>query len=195
MSETALPIPRSLPPAAPSGPQLKTVGPNETPLGALEWSDQKTKAHALRSWRRAVSRTFPESGRTLRVGWALEWFFSAQGFAYCSDAFLAAETGVAINKVQSALRDLEAAGAIIRRHAWVSSRECQRRIFPLTKIIETAALSHPTVGVGGTPHNGTKPHPTVGGLKTYGRGESLPSEMLAARRSAALRERFGNREP
>lgn len=187
MSETAtLPITKLRPPSRPQ--IIKTIEPNATPPGALEWSDQKSKAHALRSWRRAVSITFPESGRMLRVAWALEWFFGTQGFAYCSDAFLASETGVAVNKIQAALRDLEAAGAIVRLHAWISRRERQRRIFPVSKIIE-----HPTVGWVGTPHNGTKLHPTVGGLDTYRRRNGLPSEMMAARRSAELREQTAPR--
>jgi hypothetical protein len=154
------------------------------PPGALLWLDKKSKAQALHSWRRGLSRTFAERARALRVAWALEWLFTDAGFAYASDAYLEHETGLPLNKVQAGLSDLESGGAIIRAHVWIDGK-LHRRIFPATAV---ALKLHPTVGGSVTPQGGPKAHPTVGGLNTYRTQNRISSTLIASRMDAQRRE-------
>lgn len=164
---------------------------HEVPTGALQWSTNKDKSHALREWRRGISATFAEKARSIRVAWALEWLFQRSGYAYPTDSFLMRETGLPVAKVQAALHDLEKGGAIIRTHIIRSGSVTQRRIWPARKIAQPIP---PTVGNTYTPHIGSNHTPTVGGHNTY-RNRFRPSSTLVASRldaeRRAARERGG----
>jgi hypothetical protein len=113
------------------------------PHGALTWQSPQQKARALRPWRSAVCKTF--SDRSLRVAWVLSDLFNAsKGYAFATDAHLAQETGLPLNKVQEALTALERGGAIIRMNRKNGSRAI-RHIYP------SAALIPPQIGGYNTP--------------------------------------------
>jgi hypothetical protein len=168
----------------------KFIDQNTTPQGALVWRTARQKAKLFDQWRVAVGKSFPSSARVLRVAWALEWLFGQEGFAYATDSYLSRKLGVAINKIQAALQDLEQGGAIVRASAFVQNKP-QRRIWPSSQIIER---SPPVTGGVGTPRHGSENTPSAGGteyLLTPRRSKSvrLSSIAEAARRDAELRNR------
>ena len=84
------------------------------PSGALTWGSAAERNKRLMPWRRAVSMTFAEQPRCLRVAWALDHLFNAKtGYAYPLNKHLADMTGLPINKVQDALLAQENDGAIL----------------------------------------------------------------------------------
>lgn len=146
---------------------IAVIAPGDAPEGALRWRGKKQKYHAIWRWRRACKMAFKQQTRELRICWTLESFISDEGFAFCGDRFLAAESDMAINKVAETLTALERAGAIIRCHARVEGK-LQRRIYLGAEFANTAP---PTLG--GTDHPPTgegKPHPPTSTKSTPRRG-------------------------
>jgi len=167
----------------------KFVGTSIVPEGALTWGTSRDRATALYHWRKAVSRTFPEAARVVRVAWLLEWLFGKDGFAFANDSHIERELSLPIKKIQAALLDLERAGAIIRVSVFVRGK-AQRRIWPARRIIETV---FPTVGKMDIPHGGSYVFPTVGGQntirKTFPRNSiKISTTAEQARKAAELRE-------
>jgi hypothetical protein len=123
------------------------------PSGALTWASAAERNRKLIPWRRAISMTFAERPRCLRVAWALDGLFNGKsGYAYPVNADLANMTGLPINKVQDALLALESDGAILR--ITTSGARRQRLIYPATALLPTPAVGQavtPTMGVGVTP--------------------------------------------
>ena len=114
------------------------------PSGALTWGSAAERNRKLIPWRRAISMTFAERPRCLRVAWALDGLFNGKcGYAYPVNADLTNMTGLPINKVQDTLLALESDGAILRITR-VSGGRRQRLIYPATALLPT-----PTVGFGG----------------------------------------------
>jgi hypothetical protein len=157
-----------------------------TPRGALTWDTPAQRNRVLRLWRRAVLIIFGEQPRCVRLAWVLADSFNAKkGYAFPTNGWLAEETSLKANKVQSALKDLEDGRAIVR--GWVThpSGQKQRVIYPARDIIPRH-WGTPTVGVGGDPHQ-----PGVHNLR---RRTRLPkTELEQARRAAAIRENGQNR--
>lgn len=119
------------PDAATSGPSescdQEIEIPNSAPkpkIQCLRWRSGKDRADIMRLWRNGVMQHFSEHARVLKVAWALEWLMH-DGFAFPQNDFLSAETGVAVEAVQRALKALEDSGAIIRKRVGP-----QRRIYP-----------------------------------------------------------------
>jgi hypothetical protein len=119
---------------------------DKTPHQALTWTSSAQRRTALRIWRRAVFAAFGESSRAIRVAWVLaDWFDVKRGYAFGSDAALAQETGVPLNKLQETLTALDNGGAILRVHRVNADGNTQRHIYP------SAALIPPSLGGGDTP--------------------------------------------
>ena len=123
------------------------------PSGALTWASAAERNRKLIPWRRAISMTFAEQPRCLRVAWALDHLFNAKtGYAYPLNKHLANMTGLPINKVQDALLALESDGAILRITRVTPGGRTQRLIYPATALLPTPAVGvavTPTMGVGG----------------------------------------------
>lgn len=153
-------------PAMPERPKLKRriVQDGEAPCDALSWCTAAGKAKTLHQWRRACLRTF--SGRSLRVAWALEHLFGKHGYAFPSDKYLASETGMALNKVELSLSELEREGAISRVHILRGPGRFERRIFPAKTLVERLDLP-PRLGGRATPQNEQNQPPKTGGHNTY----------------------------
>jgi hypothetical protein len=137
------------------------------PPGALTWTSAADRNRKLIPWRRAVSMTFAEQPRCLRVALgALDHLFNAKtGYAYPTNAAIADMIGLPINKVQEALLALENDGAIVRLTKITPGGQRQRLIFPATALLPSSAVT-PTVGVGGHPqqagvHNLNKRRPRL----------------------------------
>lgn len=162
---------------------------NEWPSGALSWRNATEKGHRRRAWRQAVWRLFRSRGRTVTLAWALETLSGARGFAFASDAALARECDLPVNKVQAALTEMERAGAIVRCHV-SKGQAFERRIFLGAGII-SAAADTPQVGGGGIPPKlGLPDTPQVGGREERGRGNrrGLGATLDAARADAERRD-------
>jgi hypothetical protein len=160
------------------------------PANALTWKGRAEKAKRMNEWRDAVGKVFPESGRILRVAWALEWLFGVDGFAYPTDGFLSAKLGIPVNKIQKTLTDLESEGAIIRASVFVQGR-AQRRIWPCVDIVKRMP---PTMGGVDTPHKGARGTPYDGGTEylrkgTGGQARQFTRTLQAARQAADIRAR------
>ena len=85
------------------------------PSDVLTWGSAGERNRKLMPWRRAVSMTFAQQPRCLRVAWALDHLFNAKaGYAYPLNGHLANMTGLPIKKVQEALEKLDSDGAIAR---------------------------------------------------------------------------------
>jgi hypothetical protein len=85
------------------------------PSGALPWASAAKRNRKLIPWRPAISMTFAERPRCLRVAWELDGLFNGKsGYAYPVNADLANMSGLPINKVQGGLLALETDGAILR---------------------------------------------------------------------------------
>src|SRR6516225_5324139 len=115
------------------------------PPGALTWASGAERNRKLIPWRRAISMTFAERPRCLRVAWALDGLFNGKsGYAYPGNHGLANMTGLPINKVQDALLALESGGAILRitlvtpGGGWP-----QRLIYPATALLPTPTVGSP----------------------------------------------------
>ena len=152
------------------------------PSGALTWGSAAERNKRLMPWRRAVSMTFAEQPRCLRVAWALDHLFNAKtGYAYPLNKHLADMTGLPINKVQDALLALQSDGAILRITR-VSGGRRQRLIYPATALLPTPIVGQavtPTMGVGG--------HPQQMGVHNLIKRPRLPkSELERARLAAKL---------
>lgn len=170
------------------------VDEHTTPPSAITWRTASQKAKRLEVWRDEVGRAFPESGRILRLAWALEWLFSHKGFAYATDGFLSQKLAIPVNKIQSCLTELERSGAIVRASVFVRGRP-QRRIWPSSKIVKSIP---PTMGGIHTPHDRACDTPHNGGTeylrkKPSPRVHRISSTADAARREAELREEAARR--
>jgi hypothetical protein len=178
----------SPPPPPPPPPRRRFLSdPADVPVKAQTWRSPSEKAGRLNLWRTAVGRHFPNSGRVLRVAWTLEWMFTTQGFAFPTDAYLARKIGIPVNKIQSALTELERAGGIIRRSVFMRGK-AQRRIWPSVEIVGGIP---PTAGGMDTPRRGDR-HTLHGGgteylAKTAASQNRISATQNAARRDAALR--------
>ena len=65
------------------------------PPGALTWASPAERNRKLIPWRRAISQTFAERPRCLRVAWALDHLFNAKtGYAYPTNADIANMIGL-----------------------------------------------------------------------------------------------------
>jgi hypothetical protein len=165
------------------------------PSDALTWNSAGERNRQLRLWRRAVSATFAEQPRCLRVAWHLDSLFNTKvGYAHPSNAYIANETGLATNKVQEALATLEKGGAVVRGTMIRPSGQKQRIIYPATALIPT-----PIAGVGATPTVGVGDHPhevRAQNLRRIPRIQS--SQMALAKAHNTLRDerkRQGERGP
>jgi hypothetical protein len=159
--------------------------PTTTPAGALTWGSAAERNRKLIPWRRAISMTFAERPRCLRVAWALDGLFNGKcGYAYPVNADLANMTGLPINKVQDALLALESDGAILRITRVTPGGRRQRLIYPATALLPTPAVGQavtPTMGVGG--------HPQQMGVHNLTKRPRLPkTELERARLAANLRQ-------
>jgi len=180
------PMPAAAPKASERSPSRRRfIREGSRPAEALIWANNRTRPHALRKWRCAVSAAISDRPRCLRVAWTLEWLFGVNGYAYPTDSFLARELGIQIKHVQAALQHLEKVGAIIRASVFVNGRP-ERRIWPSSAIIP------PTVGNTDTPHDGADLPPVTGRQNTQEgkntRRMFISSTANAARRDAELRE-------
>jgi hypothetical protein len=156
-----------------------------TPSGALTWGSAAERNKRLMPWRRAVSMTFAEQPRCLRVAWALDHLFNAKtAYAYPLNQHLADMTGLPINKVQESLLALESDGAILRITQVTPGGRRQRLIYPATALLPTPTVGQPvtpTVGVGG--------HPQQVGVHNLIKRARLPkTELDRARLAAKLRQ-------
>jgi hypothetical protein len=158
------------------------TGMTAAPPGALTWETPAQRNKQLRLWGRAVRSVFGEQTRCLRVAWVLADLFNAKtGYAFPTNKCLAEETGIAENKVQEALRDLEQGRAIVRQTIRRDSGQKQRVIYPGRAILPT-----PTVGVWGDPQQP--------GVQNLRRRTRLPrSELERARLAAMLRDQAEHR--
>jgi hypothetical protein len=158
------------------------------PSGALTWDSPAQRNGLLKVWRRAVMTMFGEQPRCLRVAWALDHLFNVKtGYAFPTNGWLAEETSLKENKVQSALKELEDGCAIVRGWVTHSNGQKQRVIYPARAIIPTHRGT-PTVGVGGDPQQV--------GVHNLRRRPRLPkTQMDYARLAAASRERGTATEP
>jgi len=155
------------------------------PPGALTWASGAERNRKLIPWRRAISMTFAERPRCLRVAWALDGLFNGKsGYAYPVNADLANMTGLPINKVQDALPSLESDGAILRITRVTPGGRRQRLIYPATALLPT-----PAVGVVVTPTMGVGGHPQQVGAHNLNKRSRLPRTQLDyARRQAMARD-------
>lgn len=168
----------------------KFIAADTTPAGALRWRNSIERGQRADAWRRAVSSIFPADGRVLRISWLLQRLV-AGGYCFATDAYIAAETGVPINKVSEALATLERADAIIRRHV-LNGRKKQRRIW-LSALVMNDPNVPPTVGDTDTPRVGTNAPPSVGGQNrkyNKARENRVPDTMSTARLDAERRARW-----
>src|SRR5262249_12813432 len=127
--------------ASRSQAQGRRVLTDTAPYGALTWGSAAERNKRLMPWRRAVSMTFAEQPRCLRVAWALDQLSHAKtGYASPPKKHLADVTGLPINKVQEALATLESDGAIM----WVTigrpNGQNQRVIYPANALIPPPAV-------------------------------------------------------
>jgi hypothetical protein len=104
-----------------------------------------------------------------------------------------------LNKIQSALTELERAGAITRRSVFIRNK-AQRRIWPWGEIVGEIP---PDVGGMDTPRREDKHTPRVGGRESLVEGSFTKSAISqakisatqdAARKDAAIRERSTERK-
>ena len=157
------------------------------PSDALTWASAGERNKKLMRWRRAVSMTFAEQPRCLRVAWALDHLFNAKtGYAYPHNKQLANMTGLPINKVQEALLILESDGAIVRRSIVRPNGQPQRVIFAATALLPSAEGVGPplSVGVGGKPPwVGVGGHPRQVGAHNLIKNARLPKTELAHART------------
>ncbi len=117
------------------------ISPNQWPTDALVWTSTRQKGDLRRRWRQAVMRRFANSSRVLKVAWTLLELSADKGYAFATDAHLAGETSVPLEKVERALKELQDAGCIIRVHVSRNGR-FQRRIFLAAKIIDLTKEAH-----------------------------------------------------
>jgi hypothetical protein len=122
------------------------------PPGALTWDSPAQRNRRLRAWRKAVSLTFAEQPRCLRVAWALDHLFNARtGFCNASNTYLASETGLTPRNLQKALAALESDGALVRGVTVQKGGQRWRAIYP-AKAILTVMGSRLPVDMGGHVH-------------------------------------------
>ncbi|MCA3635057.1 MAG: hypothetical protein INF18_04990 [Methylobacterium sp.] len=98
-----------------------------------------SRIDARAAWRRAVLSAYPEGRRPARLGWLLSEL-ALKGFAYASDAYLAAESGVPFKHVNAVLVDMERQGLIRREIGPRPDGSMGRRIVP------TLPAASPSVG-------------------------------------------------
>jgi hypothetical protein len=170
------------------------INEQETPANVIKWRTPREKAKRLASWRDEVGKTFPASGRNLRIAWSLECLFGHDGYAFPTDGYLSRKLGIPVNKIQSGLADLERAGAIVRASVFVRSRP-QRRIWPSSKILKVIT---PTMGGMNTPHDGPCYTPHNGETEYLRRTPSRQNRKIssvadAARKDAERREQAERR--
>jgi hypothetical protein len=119
------------------------------PPGALTWDSPAQRNRRLRAWRKAVSLTFAEQPRCLRVAWALDHLFNARtGFCNASNTYLASETGLTPRNLQKALAALESDGALVRGVTVQKSGQRWRAIYPAKTILTVGGARLP-VDMGG----------------------------------------------
>lgn len=91
----------------------------------LDFSRLESRA----AWRRAVLAAYPEGRRPARLGWLLSEL-ALRGFAFASDAYLAAESGVPLKHINTTLVDMERRGLIRREAGARPDGSIGRRIIP-----------------------------------------------------------------
>jgi hypothetical protein len=162
------------------------------PSDALTWGSAGERNKRLMRWRRAVSMTFAEQPRCLRVAWALDHLFNAKtGYAYPLNKQLANMTGLPINKIQEALLTLESDGAIVRRSIVLPNGQPQRVIYAATALLPSVEGVGPplSVGVGGQPPwGGVGGHPRQVGAHNLKTPRMPKTELARARLAAELRQ-------
>lgn len=151
------------------------------PSGALTWGSAAERNKRLMPWRRAVSMTFAEQPRCLRVAWALDHLFNAKtGFCNASNPYLSNVTGLPVNKLQEALATLECDGAIVRVVTRAPGRQNWRAIYPATVLLPS---------LGSPPPRGVTGHPHLLGVQNLSKRTHLPkTELERARLAAKLRQ-------
>jgi hypothetical protein len=169
------------------------------PSGALTWGSAAERNKRLMPWRRAVSMTFAEQPRCLRVAWALDHLFNAKtGFCNASNPYLANVIGLPVNKVQEALATLESDGAIVRVVTLAPGRQRWRAIYPATALLPSLGSpsprgvtgSPPPRGVTGSPPpRGVTGRPHLLGVQNLSKRTRFPkTELERARLAAKLRQ-------
>jgi hypothetical protein len=150
------------------------------PPGVLAWHSAAERNKLLIPWRLAVSITFAEQPRCLRVAWVLHDLFNARtGFCNASNPYLAKLIGLPANKVQEALDKLDKDGAIRRlitppgpgSNRW-------RAIYPATEILSVLGEGSPLPG-------GVTGNPQQPGVQTLRRRPRIPRTEIERARLAA----------
>lgn len=153
------------------------------PAEALTWHDHRERSECLRRWRIGVSRRFAREARCLRVAWILEALFHRDGFAFPTDSYMAAELELPVNKIQSALTDLERSGSIIRASIMAGGRAL-RRIWPAKEITLTIP---PKTGGMDTPQSGPRIPPVLGGQNKKEGNSTFSSRRMSSTANDAKR--------
>jgi hypothetical protein len=148
--------------------KANAIEKTEAPPNALTWGSAVERKAQLKAWRRVVFKMFGEQTRALRLAWVLSDMFSiSECYAFPTNRYLADETGIARNKVQAALAELEHGEAIVRAEIVRVAGKKWRAIYPCRTL-----LPHPRRGGRGGP-------PAAGGPvnKTI-RAPRVPSSQL-----------------
>ena len=124
----------------------------------------------------AVSNKFATSVRLVRIAWLVGTLSLRDGYALATDAYISKTLGIALNKVQQAIMELEKDGTIVRASHFLHGK-AQRRIWPSTKIIP------PMAGGMDTPYDDQSDTPRRGGTECedHVRAASFRGPPLARR--------------
>jgi hypothetical protein len=160
------------------------------PEHALTWKTAAQRSRRMYDWQIAVIKKFSTSHRVLRIAWLLHALCMKKGYAYATDSYIGQTLGIQLNNVQTALTELERAGAIVRASVFVG-RKPQRRTWPSTKIIP------PTARGMDTPYGKTQDTPYGEGTDSIriapSRKSRISSTAEAARLDAERREQAAQR--
>jgi hypothetical protein len=154
------------------------------PSGALTWASTKERNRVLKLWRHAVFAVFAEQPRAIRIASVLVDLFNVKkGYCFATNAYLAQETSIAVNKLRATLLILENGGAIIRANVTnPATGQVQRVIYPATAIIPRPAL-----GQGGSPTLGQRGEPQQPGHQNLRRIPRIQSSQIALAKADSVR--------
>jgi DNA-binding MarR family transcriptional regulator len=169
---------------------FRTAPPDWRPRDAIPAAGDRERAAMLYAWRDEVFRQFGQQARTVRVAWVLVDLAAKNGYAHASDGWLAKATKVASNHVNAALRALERAGLIAKRHVMNGTAIAERRVWLLqTEYPKTVYRDQPETGEKPYPKSGLQKlntNPRSQGRRDNGRETAT---MRAARMAAEARAR------
>jgi len=108
----------------------------EPPIDALTWRSSEERNRLLHKWRRAVLPRYGEQPRALRVAWVLESLFNVKrGYAFPSNEYLAAETGMTERDVQKGLQALDdVIVRVVKRGGNTDRKIWPRRLFDTSTV-------------------------------------------------------------